>query len=302
MLQRAYAGNVVEKRVAGAAIREFEGILDELYSRPPKWEMVTMHRDEVENMREIIKYQDKKLREVTERVNSMSHGDIPKYPLPTVEDHSDMKARMDLTTKFNAIYDREWRMAYSELYDSLRWKDAECIYSLMRVVRNASDLCYNLATDQLESLLVNMENTVVNPLNGSNTRFKQLYQGPNIKYTEGMTVAEKYALEYRRKRAEASVPAVVELFMETKLRMIIDPADLKREMKKYIEKVVEVIWLMTAQNPAMRIYWQQQTERVLTEFFDYYDRKGDFVNQTVWPAVFVHSTGKLLSKGYILAM
>ena len=65
----------------------------------------------------------------------MSHGDIPKYPLPTVEDHSDMKARMDLTTKFNAIYDREWRMAYSELYDSLRWKDAECIYSLMRVVR-----------------------------------------------------------------------------------------------------------------------------------------------------------------------
>ena len=39
----------------------------------------------------------------------------------------------------------------------------------------------------------------------------QLYQGPNIKYTEGMTVAEKYALEYRRKRAEASVPAVVEV-------------------------------------------------------------------------------------------
>lgn len=65
----------------------------------------------------------------------MSHGDIPKYPLATVEDHSDMKNRMDLATKFNAIYDREWRMAYSELYDSLRWKDAECIYSLMRVVR-----------------------------------------------------------------------------------------------------------------------------------------------------------------------
>ena len=65
----------------------------------------------------------------------MSHGERPKYPLPTVEDHDDMKTRMELTTKFNAIYDREWRMAYSELYDSLRWKDADCIYSLMRVVR-----------------------------------------------------------------------------------------------------------------------------------------------------------------------
>ena len=65
----------------------------------------------------------------------MTHGERPKYPLPTVEDHDDIKTRMDLTTKFNAIYDREWRMAYSELYDTLRWKDAECIYSLMRVVR-----------------------------------------------------------------------------------------------------------------------------------------------------------------------
>ena len=65
----------------------------------------------------------------------MSHGERPKYPLPTVEDHDDLKTRMELTDKFNAIYDREWRMAYSELYDQLRWKDADCIYSLMRVVR-----------------------------------------------------------------------------------------------------------------------------------------------------------------------
>ena len=54
-------------RTAAAAIREFERILDELYPKPPKWEMLTLPRDEVENMREIIKYQDKKLRDITER-------------------------------------------------------------------------------------------------------------------------------------------------------------------------------------------------------------------------------------------
>ena len=90
--------------------------------------------------------------------------------------------------------------------------------------------------------------------------------------------------------------------METKLRMIIDPSDLKRETKNYIEKVIGVLWLMNAQNPPMRVFWQQQTERVLTDFFQFYDRKGDFVNQTCWPAVFVHNTGKLLSKGTVLAM
>ena len=84
--------------------------------------------------------------------------------------------------------------------------------------------------------------------------------------------------------------------------MIIDPSDLKREMKNYIEKVISVLWLMNTMNPPMRVFWQQQTERVLTEFFQFYERKGDFVNQTCWPAVFVNNTGKLLSKGTVLAM
>ena len=42
------------------------------------------------------------------------------------------------------------------------------------ILQNASDLCYNLAMDQLDNLLINMENTVLNPLNGSHTRFKQV--------------------------------------------------------------------------------------------------------------------------------
>ena len=58
-------------RLASAAIREFEGILDDLYKKPPKWDLVTIHRDELQNYREIIKYQDKKLREITERYCSL---------------------------------------------------------------------------------------------------------------------------------------------------------------------------------------------------------------------------------------
>ena len=36
-------------------------------------------------------------------------------------------------------------------------------------------------------------------------------QGSNLKYTEGMKEAEQFALDYRKKRAEASVPAVIEV-------------------------------------------------------------------------------------------
>ena len=39
----------------------------------------------------------------------------------------------------------------------------------------------------------------------------QQFQGSNIKYTDGMKVGEKFALEYRKKRAEAAIPAVIEV-------------------------------------------------------------------------------------------
>ena len=39
----------------------------------------------------------------------------------------------------------------------------------------------------------------------------QAMQGANLKYTEGMKEAERFALDYRKKRAEASVPAVIEV-------------------------------------------------------------------------------------------
>lgn len=90
--------------------------------------------------------------------------------------------------------------------------------------------------------------------------------------------------------------------MDTKLRAIIDPHYLRRDFRRFIEVVVEQIWLMTTLDPPMRLFWQQQTERINSDFFHFYDRKGDFVNQTVWPAVFMHNTGQLLYKGYVLAM
>ncbi|XP_053402963.1 uncharacterized protein LOC128558132 [Mercenaria mercenaria] len=302
VLNRAFAGSVVDKHVASAAIREFEGLLDDLYNRPPKWEMVTMRRAEVENMREIIKYQDKKIRDITERVNQMNRGETPKHPLLTDKEKMDMTKRFDLADKFNSIFDNEWKAAFSELQSNMRWRDLECVYSLMRVVRNACDLCINLAEDQMDKMLLSMEESVIDPLNGNGGKLKKIFQDHMGVYSDGMKVAEKYALKYRIERAEASVPAVIELFMDSKLRAIIDPSQLRRDMRRYIQKIVELVWLMTTLDPPMRLYWQQQTERVNIDFFDVYDRKGDFVNQTVWPAVFMHNTGKIIYKGQVLAM
>lgn len=302
VLNRAFAGSVVDKRVAAAAIREFEALLDDLYDRPPKWEMVTMKRQEVENMQEIIKYQDQKIRDLTERLNQLSRGETPKYPLQTDKEKRDLTRRYELADRFNSLYDNEWKAAYNELSSTLRWRDLECIYSLMRVIRNACDMCLNLAEDQMDRILLNMEESIIDPLNGNGGKLKKVFQEHKGVYSDGMKVAAKYATDYRTERAKASVPAVIELFMDSKLRAIIDPSQLRREFQQYIEKIVELVWLMTTLDPPMRLYWQQQTERINPDFFYFYDRKGDFVNQTVWPAVFMHNTGKIIYRGQVLSM
>ena len=53
------------------AATAFTDLLDKLYHRPPSWEMVTMRRSEVEAMREIIKFQDDRIKDITERYTTL---------------------------------------------------------------------------------------------------------------------------------------------------------------------------------------------------------------------------------------
>ena len=68
-------------------------------------------------------------------MNKLTHGEVPKVQLLIDKDREDLKRRLDLADRFNAIYDKEWKLAYNELLSNMRWRDVECIYTLMRVIR-----------------------------------------------------------------------------------------------------------------------------------------------------------------------
>ena len=69
----------------------------------------------------------------------MSRGETPKEPLPTEKEKMDIKRRFDLADSFNAVFQNEWKAAYTELLTYMRWRDLECIYSLMRIIRVSFD-------------------------------------------------------------------------------------------------------------------------------------------------------------------
>ncbi|XP_052815183.1 uncharacterized protein LOC128242157 [Mya arenaria] len=300
VLSRAFAGSIVDRREVTAAIREFEELMSTMQKEPSPTDMVSLRRAEVDNMRDIIRHQDEKIRNMDERLNKGSLRVSPAPGLETDRNQVDTERRLELADRFNAVFEHEWRAAYSELRASMYWRELECVYTLMRVIRNACDMCLQLSEDQVDKLVLAMEDVVLDPLNG-NAHISQAYTQYNSEvYSDGMREAQRFALQYRAGRAEASVSAVIQLFTDTKLQAIIDPRYLRRDFKRYIDKVVELVWLMTTLEPRMRLYWQRQNERVNQDFFYLYrGQQGEYVNQTVWPAVFMHNTGRLIYKGQI---
>lgn len=65
----------------------------------------------------------------------LSRGETPQRPMSTIKDRKDTRRRLDLADRFSAIYDKEWKAAFQELTSIMRWRELECIYALMRVVR-----------------------------------------------------------------------------------------------------------------------------------------------------------------------
>lgn len=331
VLNVAYAGAIVDKRAASSAIREFEAMLDNLEHGSPRRDLVTLPRQEVENMKEVILYQEKKIRDLNERLEQNDSFNRRHIPLSNrdrpdrdrldrdrsdrnrtdrddqdrdrLERDRDRNRRIKLADQFNAIYDNEWRTAYTELILHMRWREVDVMYALMRVIRKACDMCIDMAEDQIGKLLVDMEHHIVDPLDRHAGQYRQISPKPERKpNSNGIKAAQRFANEYRKERAEGSVPAVIDIFMSTRLDNIIDPSQVREEFRRYIERCVELIWLMTTLSPPMRLYWLYEGDRVNPDLFHFYDRKGEYVKQTVFPAIFMNNTGHILHKGFVLAM
>ena len=68
----------------------------------------------------------------------------------------------------------------------------------------------------------------------------------------------------------------------------------------YVDVCVEVLWLMSVQNPPMAIEWPEPNSPVNSEKYKEYCKKGKTVKLAVWPAVFLNDKGPLMNKGYAM--
>ena len=69
------------------------------------------------------------------------------------------------------------------------------------------------------------------------------------------------------------------------------------KIQDYVNKCIEVCWLMAVQDPPMVITTNVALSKFVHDKYTHYSRRGLFIDFLVWPAVHQCEGGELLRKG-----
>ncbi|XP_061184739.1 uncharacterized protein LOC133192742 [Saccostrea echinata] len=241
-----------------------------------------------------------KIEELTTRLSSFASKQLLEGN-PNIADLSDANRPTKLSEKFNNVYDNEWSDAFEELQETGK-TDEEIIKLLMEIIIHAEKFTKDVKEQQLQRLMDSMRFCMVHvqwTIKDEDVRVVD--KSRSTKHDpQSFASITKHAKEFQKASAKASVPSLCVMFKETFIKegRKLDYQKLVH-VEQYIDKVVEFVWLMVVQDPPMSICWQKQGEQMDKKSYKYYEKKGDIVNLTVWPAVYLYDKGPLVSKGFI---
>ncbi|KAH3834959.1 hypothetical protein DPMN_108292 [Dreissena polymorpha] len=197
---------------------------------------------------------------------------------------------------FVDLYNGEWTAAYEELNKSNR--DAgETIQHLIRILQNAYDHCLKTAESQIMNMLMHMENEMLYPNISAQSRSALEAQvRPDRRNVALVRESDDMIKEYRKYGATASLPVIKWLFYEDILKTIQPAQRPTTAQVAYVDRCVDVCWLMVTQNTPMHLEFCRQGDRP-SAMFRPFTRMGNAVQNCVWPALFLSKGGSLMEKG-----
>ncbi|XP_061164617.1 uncharacterized protein LOC133173648 [Saccostrea echinata] len=215
------------------------------------------------------------------------------------EDETALSKALKITKRFRDFRDKEYASAFHEMSTWNQGKDTEIMYNLMRIIRYAYPFCQTAAYGQLLDLTTTSAVPLLQPiklpyLESSPTREQRLMlSSKGMKYVKGL----------RQEVATISVPQLCKKFKETTIEKDFrwDHTKLPSVLNDYIDKCIEILWLMCVQDPPMALVWPSEGDRVDRDKYDFYSESGKYVSMCVWPAVLIQEGRKVLSKGSIIA-
>lgn len=208
----------------------------------------------------------------------------------------DLNSPQHIADMYTEIYNREWASAYEELNQSYR-DGAETIKHLLQILEKAYEYCKKTAERQLVNLLMHTENEMLYPNITANSRASlEAQQRPDSRLVATVRDADDLIKEFRHYTATASMPVIKWLFYEEVMKSLQPAHHSGSSQVSYIDRCVEVTWLMSVQNPPMHLEFCNPGERA-PRIFRPFTKNGKYVQNCVWPALFLNRNGTLIEKG-----
>ncbi|XP_045204355.2 uncharacterized protein LOC123557137 [Mercenaria mercenaria] len=203
-------------------------------------------------------------------------------------DLSDLSTIQKITQKFEEIYKNEWADALDEL-EHFKINERDAITCLLKVVLDA----YRVCTVEADSQIAKLENAASSIL----------LEGVNS-YGEKPEGRRSYLMEYRRGIAYVCGERLQETFIRRYLPEIIRSIGVYQKVRihgpvhKYASQCVAICWAMAIIDPQVYVVDDRDKPRLFNrELYKTYSNSGLSVDYYVWPPLFSHKGGKLLSKG-----
>ncbi|XP_060083384.1 uncharacterized protein LOC132562644 [Ylistrum balloti] len=267
-------------------------------------EMAHMPMIEYQQMVRRLESQQRDIDEMTSRLSRFASNQVTQGN-PNIADLSDKNRPTKIGEKFGELYDYEWSEAFESFKVLLKIENEDdenqIISQLLRIVQSTVTFCTDVANEQLEQLKRSLQQPIREVSSSAGGKQRDV-QTASIEVKGLDSTAEKYARNFRKECALKCVPAITQLYKITQIHSHFEWARSKYpdHIDKYIEHCVELVWLMSVQDPPMFLSIAEAGEKVRTDLFTYYGHKGKVVSTTVWPAVLLHKDGPIISKGYVL--
>ncbi|XP_062621108.1 uncharacterized protein LOC134282719 [Saccostrea cucullata] len=261
---------------------------------------ITVSALEYKRLVESEKMNKAKVEELTTRLSSYVSKQL-KDGNPNIADLSDKNRPTKLGEKFEQLYDNEWSDAFEILKSTLKDED-KVVQILVDITQKVHEFCCDFAPQQLDRLesycMVPMQN--IKWKVQSNNGDQDLYVHRNSEDKTAFFELSKFMKDCRKSCATASIPALRVMFKDYVYKEHFTNITLATPIEIFIDKCVEIIWLMSVQDPPMDLRYPTPGEKLDTSSFKHYRKKGTVVQQCVWPAVYLHKDGPVVSKGFAL--
>ncbi|XP_071124998.1 interaptin-like isoform X2 [Mytilus edulis] len=198
---------------------------------------------------------------------------------PAITDLNDPNRPMKLGEQFNELYENEWTEAFLELQDlktdDTSLNEEQAVKILLNILKEINEQSIAELTLQLSGLLQSVQGLPEDDIKDFIKSIKDAYKANSGKYA---------SLIHKKISTDALHCPTVVKYVQC--------------CESYIENCAKICYLAAVQDPPMLLHFDPETVYD-KQIFKEYTTMGRRVKFLVWPALFLHKGGPLLSKGVV---